>query len=115
VQSAGATPEFTERFVLSQAEIELAITQKDWTTALEGFASHLDLVGGTGQRWEIARTYLGWGDVHLARGAAGDLERAREKFHQALVIFTKIGADGYINLLNQRLARFESSPVPAES
>jgi hypothetical protein len=39
-----------------------------------------------------------------ARGAAGDLDKARELYQQSLDMFTEMGADGYAGVVRERVA-----------
>lgn len=100
----GDYPPYIIRKNIGMAEVELAIAQRNWTKAMEGFANYVDLVKEAGQRWEIARAYLDWRDVCVARGEAGDLERAKELYHQSLEMFTQMGADGYVKVVHERIA-----------
>jgi hypothetical protein len=49
--------------------------------------------------------------VLVARLAAGDLDKARETYQQSLEMFTEMGADGYVQVLQQRLIALEEKKI----
>jgi predicted ATPase/class 3 adenylate cyclase len=94
---------FPNRWFYGCAQIELAIAEKDWDAAVEALVRFVKFAEQTGFRWQHARSLLEWGDVCLARGAVGDLDKARELYQQSLEMFTEMGADGYMQVAAQRL------------
>jgi class 3 adenylate cyclase/tetratricopeptide (TPR) repeat protein len=102
---------FPNRWFYGCAQIELAIAEKDWDAAVEALERFVKFAEQTGFRWQQARSLLEWGDVCLARGAVGDLDKAREFYQQSLEMFTEMGADGYMQVVAQRLNRTQQSQV----
>jgi tetratricopeptide (TPR) repeat protein len=98
---------YFERKDILQAEIELALVKRDWDSAMELFAVYAALVENAEQRWEEARLYLNWGDAYASRRQGGDLDRAKQLYHQSLDLFTEMGADGYVKVLEDRLGKLE--------
>jgi class 3 adenylate cyclase/tetratricopeptide (TPR) repeat protein len=98
---------YFERKDILQAEIELALVKKDWDSAMDLFAAYAALVENAEQRWEVARLYLDWGDAYASRRQVEDLDRAEQLYHQALDLFTDMGADGYVKVLEDKLGKLE--------
>jgi tetratricopeptide (TPR) repeat protein len=98
---------YFERKDILQAEIELALVKKDWDSAMDLFATYAALVENSEQRWEEARLYLDWGDAYASRRQVEDLDRAEQLYHQALNLFTDMGADGYVKVLEDKLSKLE--------
>jgi predicted ATPase/class 3 adenylate cyclase len=96
-------PRFPNPWFYSRAQIELVIAKKEWDAAVDALERFIGYAEGNGFRWEHARLLLEWGDVCLARGAAGDLDKARELYQQSLVMFTEMGADGYVRVVSERM------------
>jgi class 3 adenylate cyclase/tetratricopeptide (TPR) repeat protein len=91
------------RWVYGRAEVALAMAKSDWekaTQALERFINFMDKLNN---RWEVARAWMDWGDVCVARASEGDFDKAREKYSQSLDLFTDMGANGFIRLVQERL------------
>jgi tetratricopeptide (TPR) repeat protein len=70
---------------------------RTYEEAAEGFAEK-------GLRPDHARTLSDWAEAHLARGEAGDTDRARQLLREALAVYHGMGADGYVDRVNARLA-----------
>jgi class 3 adenylate cyclase/tetratricopeptide (TPR) repeat protein len=102
-ESAGEPPTFEERWVLSLAEVELAVARKEWDQALKIYASIVDLMEASGRGWHVARTYLDWADACLARGEPGDRDQAEKHYSRSLSLFSKMGAAGYVEIVQGRL------------
>ncbi|MBE0411635.1 MAG: hypothetical protein IBX69_18060 [Anaerolineales bacterium] len=100
-------PRFPNLWFYNRAQIELAIAEKEWDAAVEGLERFIGYAEGNGMRWEHARLLLEWGDVCLAWGAAGDLDKARELYQQSLEMFTEMGARGYVRGVSKRLTRLD--------
>jgi class 3 adenylate cyclase/tetratricopeptide (TPR) repeat protein len=96
-------PSMINRWIYSRAEIELAIAKNEWGKAINAIENSLKFTGKIGMRWQHARLLLEWGDVCIARGATGDLDKAQELYQQSLDMFTGMGADGYMRLLSARI------------
>ena len=94
---------FTNRRYFKKAKIELAVAKKEWTTAMNELEKFVEFIEHYGFRWEQARALLECGDVCVARRAVGDLEKAKALYIQSLEMFTEIGADGYVNVVKERL------------
>jgi len=84
------------RYYLAQAE-------KRWDEALAIVQSLLDRYRESGARWNIARYQMGVGDALRGRDEPGDRERASQAYHEALTLFTEMGATGYVQVLQKRL------------
>jgi len=88
--------EYTARYFLAKAEGR-------WDEALMIAQSLVDRFEGSGATWYQARYRIYVGDALRGRDDPGDRERARQVYREALDIFTKMGADGYSQALQERL------------
>ena len=61
-----------------------------------------------GARWYRAQVLRDWAEAHLARGEAGDAERARELLHQVIAEFEAMGAPIYAGRVQQRLKEVDT-------
>jgi hypothetical protein len=64
----------------------------------------MELLRDHGYRWGWARRLIDLGDALVGRGQPGDLKRAQQVYQQSLEMFTEMGAPGYSEVLNPRLA-----------
>jgi predicted ATPase/class 3 adenylate cyclase len=97
------THRFYNQWYIKRAEVELAVAKKDWETAIYNLQGFIKFADERTLVWEHARALLEWGDVCIARGAVGDLEKARVLYIQSLEMFTEMGADGYVEVVKERL------------
>ena len=56
-----------------------------------------------GKRWYRAQTLREWAEAHLARGEAGDRERAIELLREALGLFETMNAPKYAERVRGQL------------
>ena len=87
----------------SRTEFEIAYFEEQWDLAIAAGEYSIELVQKVGHCWEWARRLIDYGDALAGRNEPGDLERARETYHQSLDMFTEMGAPGYIKVLEERL------------
>jgi tetratricopeptide (TPR) repeat protein len=66
--------------------------QKAWDEALNEYEQVLTRFRTLGHTWDVANTQYEMGLVYSARRQAGDLDKGRELFDQALVAFRDLGA-----------------------
>jgi len=85
------------------AEANLQAAEKRWPEAWASFDYVLDQLTRAGVRWYRAQVLRDWAEAHLARGEAGDAERARELLRQAMVEFEAMGAPIYAGRVQQQL------------
>lgn len=57
----------------------------------------------------IARALLNPAQVFIRRGAAGDLEQAQEYYRQALQAFQALGAEGYVQAIQETMGQLRNS------
>jgi tetratricopeptide (TPR) repeat protein len=95
------------RYFRYLTEFELAFAQAHWDEAVIACEKILQLNRETGHRWRWARHLIDLGDALLERAQPGDRERAREAYQQSLEMFTQMGAPGYIQVLEERLAKLD--------
>ncbi|HSF81375.1 MAG TPA: SpoIIE family protein phosphatase [Anaerolineales bacterium] len=111
-QAAGARISIWSQAFIASAEAELAFAESRWQEAITACETLVEIQARTGQRWEWARGLLNLADVHTARGEPADLTRAQSLYSLALDLFTKIGAPGYIKIIEKRLLSLQ---IQAES
>jgi class 3 adenylate cyclase/tetratricopeptide (TPR) repeat protein len=70
----------------------LATARRDWTSAEGAFEQAVAINREFLLPWDEAKALHEWGLMHLARGAAGDRDSARQKLDQALAIFERVEA-----------------------
>jgi tetratricopeptide (TPR) repeat protein len=102
---------FYERLALYQAKLEMARARKDWHQLMETFTSLQELIASGGDRWAVAINKLDWGDAYIARGKPGDRKQAEQLYRRSLAIFSEIGADGYVEVVESRLDSLENDPT----
>jgi tetratricopeptide (TPR) repeat protein len=105
------SPLFFDRLVLYQAGLEMARARKDWHQLMETFTSLQELIASGGDRWVDAINKLDWGDAYVARGEPGDRKQAEQLYRQSLAIFSEIGADGYVEVVESRLDSLKNDPT----
>jgi hypothetical protein len=86
-----AFPNFFNRWAYKRAKVEIAVARQDWKVALQWLERLFDFATSCDYRCEMARTLLEWGYVYVARGAAGDVDKARELYRQSVDMFTEMG------------------------
>jgi tetratricopeptide (TPR) repeat protein len=91
------------RVLCANAENELALAEGHWDKAVEASRTSIEIYNNCHHRWGWARKLIDLGDAFVGRNEPGDLERAREAYQQSLDMYTKMGAPGYIKVLEERL------------
>jgi tetratricopeptide (TPR) repeat protein len=67
--------------------------QAKWNEALRHFEQALAHYRDIGHPWDAANTQYEMGLVYTSRRQTGDLEAAKGHFHEALAVFTELGAE----------------------
>jgi tetratricopeptide (TPR) repeat protein len=92
-----------------RAEVELAFADRRWGEAVAACQSLIEICQRTGHRWEWARRLIDLGDALVQRDEPGDQEQARQHLQQSLEMFTEMGADGYVDVVQERLHALDLS------
>jgi class 3 adenylate cyclase/tetratricopeptide (TPR) repeat protein len=100
--------DYIDKISRESAEFELAYAQRYWEETVFVSESYMEFLRDHGYRWGWARRLIDLGDALVGRGQPGDRERAEMKYQQSLEMFTEMGAPGYIEVLNQRLAALDN-------
>jgi tetratricopeptide (TPR) repeat protein len=87
----------------------IARAEGRWTEALAALEAAAATQAHLGERWAWARRLLDRAEVHVARGEAGDRQRARELLGDALAAFEEMGAPGYASVAKDRLEALEAA------
>src|SRR3990172_8597277 len=93
-------PQLTHHW--SRANVQAAGGQ--WEEAFRTYEEAAEGFAEKGLRPDHARTLSDWAAAHLARGEAGDTDRARQLLGEALAVYHGMGADGYVDRVQGRLA-----------
>jgi hypothetical protein len=99
----------------AMAEAELAMAEKRWTDAVEACSTAIQVFKGSNHKLWWARQLIDLGDAYLGRKESGDIELAWETYQHSLDMFTEMGAPGYIQVLEQRLADLPHIKIPSSS
>jgi tetratricopeptide (TPR) repeat protein len=75
----------------------------EWDDAVAHLVASLDFLARTKLPAEVGRTRLDLGAAYASRNAEGDKGRAREQWLEALTIFRKIKARGYVAQVHLRI------------
>jgi tetratricopeptide (TPR) repeat protein len=92
------------RAIRSEIQYEMASAEGRWDEAIAVCESSIDSYQRGGYRWKWARKLIDLGDALSSRNVPGDQDSARESYQQSLDMFTEMGAPGYIQVLEERLA-----------
>lgn len=102
-QAAFPQPGPVDMAALSRAKARLATAEKEWSEAFAAFEVTAGAEARMGKRWYRAQTLREWAEAHLARGEAGDRERAIELLREALGLFETMNAPKYAERVRGRL------------
>jgi tetratricopeptide (TPR) repeat protein len=98
-----ADPLIDARSFLMIAEAELAIAEGRWEDAIAQSEALLAWYTRAGMRWDQAHTLLDLAEIHLLRGHPGDQEQALDLFKRSTEVFSEIGAQGYVDIVQGRI------------
>jgi serine phosphatase RsbU (regulator of sigma subunit) len=91
-----------DRFLL-ECEMEVAISHRNWDTAIQKIEKMVKLDQSLGYRLNSSRNLLCWGDLLISRGNPSDLENAQAILRQAINEFTQMGLGHYLEIAQGRL------------
>jgi hypothetical protein len=89
-------------------EARLAVAEGRRSDAVVAYEATAEESARVEMRWWRARILLDWAEVHVARGEAGDVERARAVLQDARSAFEEMGIEPYAALAHKRLDALES-------
>jgi class 3 adenylate cyclase/tetratricopeptide (TPR) repeat protein len=92
-----------DRELSSRVEFELACSKGCWEEAVAACEASIEIYRSCSHRWGWARRLIDLGDAFVGRNESDDLERARQTYQQSLDMFTDMGAQGYVKVLEERL------------
>jgi predicted ATPase len=103
-----------EAFTLLLAA-QIAEAEGRWAAALAAYEAAAGIYVRYGARWYWARWLLDWAGAHVARGEAGDPERARELLREAQTAFQDMGVPRIAAIAEARLRAIgAASAISAE-
>jgi serine phosphatase RsbU (regulator of sigma subunit) len=86
-----------------EAEIEIAIAERDWKTAFNIIEKLNSIVARAGFRTLVVRSSLIWADLLIRRGEPADMERAQGLLREALTLCAEIGYGHYPAIAQSKL------------
>ena len=89
------------------AQADLYVAVKDWNDALITYKRLVDLYTKYGFLWHSNRVRVDWATALLARGEPNDIEKARQLLETAIEEDQKMGADGFAQMIAEKLADLE--------
>ena len=96
--------EYWDQLWLLWAQVDLLVAQKNWEEALQTFPDIIELTTEKGLRWHRSQTLVVWADAYLTRNQPGDVGKAREILEEAQSEFQDMGADGFVQMVEELLA-----------
>jgi predicted ATPase len=99
---------FWRQLNILRAEGHLSAAEKDWEAAWEKFEELDKLQRGMNNLGIIHWTTAEWAEAHLLRGQPDDIVRAKELFEQARSDSETMGATGWVELIDGKLAELQS-------
>jgi tetratricopeptide (TPR) repeat protein len=108
LDQAGAI--FSERsqawaeLILSWSQANVLAAEGQWDEAFRTFEDAAAKLAEGGFRPTHAAAMRDWAEAHLARGEPADAQRARELFGLAISEYKEMGATGYVERVQARLA-----------
>jgi len=91
-----------------RAEAHLLAAEHDWDAAWKKFAENQAFLAKKRMRWNAMRYEIEWADAHLLRGKPDDIVRAKELFEVARSDSETMGATGWVELIEGKLAELQS-------
>jgi serine phosphatase RsbU (regulator of sigma subunit) len=88
---------------LHLAEMELALSDRQWNQALIEAEAVAAFQIQHGRRWAWAQSLRRWAEIHLRRGGPADLEQAQTLLREARAVFREMEATGYIDRVDTQL------------
>ncbi len=83
----------------------IAQAEKRWDPACNAFRTVISSSVNSGRRWHQARATMDLALAYQERGDVEDLDQVRRLLHNALDIFTQIKANGYVEIVQERLSQ----------
>jgi tetratricopeptide (TPR) repeat protein len=98
---------YFEEMNLLWAQTYLFVAQQKWEKAWQAYPELIELIALKGFRWHRALALTDWVDALLNRGEVEDMEKARELLEEAQSEYQDMGADGFVELVTEKLAAME--------
>lgn len=102
-------PVFWRQVNIVRAEAHLLVAQGEWDAAWVKFGENQDNLASKHIRWHLVWFAIEWAEAHLLRGEAEDVPRAQELLQEARAEFDDMGANGWVELIDRKLAEMHSN------
>ncbi|MFV2044368.1 MAG: protein kinase [Anaerolineales bacterium] len=103
-------PVFWRQVNIVRAEAHLLAAQEEWEAAWNKFSENQANLASKQLRWHAVWFATEWADAHLLRGEAEDIARAQELLEEARSEADDMGAAGWVELIDGKLALIGSNP-----
>jgi tetratricopeptide (TPR) repeat protein len=84
-------------------EALVAVEEKRWPKAFEGFKTAAQNFANAGLVWDLALTQCVWAQAHLRRGKPKDIQAGIEFLGKALALYERMGAIKHAEVVKERL------------
>jgi tetratricopeptide (TPR) repeat protein len=102
-------PVFWAKVFLLRAEAHFYAAERKWEEAWLKFGERHQMLSGKKLRFDAAWAGVEWADAYLLRSEPEDITRARELLKEARADFEDMGAYGWVELVNGKLAGIDSN------
>jgi tetratricopeptide (TPR) repeat protein len=94
---------YYDQVFLLWAQADLYVAEKKWDEAWMVFEKLVSMTGEKSFRWFSRQAYVDWAEALIARGEPEDITQARKMLQESLEDFKDMGADGFVNMIEDRL------------
>jgi tetratricopeptide (TPR) repeat protein len=102
--AAGVRTRYLEQLNILWAQTDLFTAKQEWEQAWVAYTELIDLTTLKGFRWHRTMALTDWADALLTRGQSEDMEKARELLEEAQSEYQDMGADGFVELVSEKLS-----------
>ncbi len=94
--------------ILGESYANVLVAEGRWDDAFDAFKTTAVEFAEARLRTFHTSSLRDWAEAHLARGEAADSERAKELYREALAEYEDMGATGWIERVQARMAELEN-------
>jgi predicted ATPase/predicted Ser/Thr protein kinase len=94
---------YFDKIWIRLAQAELSAAEGKWEEAWVTYEELIRFAAEINFLWNVTLAKLAWISAHLRRGEPEDLKEAKEMLTEALSGFQEMGADGFVELVQEKL------------
>jgi tetratricopeptide (TPR) repeat protein len=98
---------YYDRVFILWAQADLHVAEKNWKAAWGAYEELVNLTGERDFRWFSRRASVDWAEALIKRGEPEDVIRAREIYQESLQDYQEMGAEGFVELIEDRLTHIK--------